>query len=204
VRRGVDVLRQVGDNLLRHEYALWLSDRTGVDTYEIARSLEGTDRTVRRRPSGPAAQGPVALSGSQRIEREALRALLTFPELLKDDLLAPSENDFTLPLHKSLFRLASAELAEQGNVDVGRIASRVQDPDLQRIASELSVGEAPEGRVARDTLSRLRESALERHIVERKSRLRALDPNREATAYDALFEELLGLEKQKRALTQLG
>ncbi len=51
-----------------------------------------------------------------------------------------------------------------------------EDADLRRIASELSVGETPEGRVARDTLSRLRSSTLDRHIVERKSRLRALDP----------------------------
>jgi hypothetical protein len=86
-------------------------------------------------------------------------------------------------------------------VDAARILSRVEDSELQRIVGELSVGETPEGRVVRDTLSRLRSSTLDRHIVERKRRLRALDPNREAAAYDALFEELLGLEKQKRALT---
>jgi hypothetical protein len=36
--------------------------------------------------------------------------------------------------------------------------------------------------------------------VERKSRLRSLDPDRDAAAYDALFEELLELEKHKRSL----
>jgi hypothetical protein len=42
--------------------------------------------------------------------------------------------------------------------------------------------------------------SLERYIVERKDRLRGLDPNRDAAAYDALFEELLELEKTKRAI----
>ena len=204
VRRGVGVLREVGDSLMRHEYALWLSDRTGLDANEITRELKVSEPTSKRRVPTASVQAPVVLSGTHRIEREALRGLLVFPELFNDDELAPSEDDFTLPVHRSLFRLAASELTEHGSVDAGRILSRVEDSDLQRIVGELSVGETPEGRVVRDTLSRLRSSTLDRHIVERKSRLRALDPNREAAAYDALFEELLGLEKQKRALTSLG
>ena len=51
-----------------------------------------------------------------------------------------------------------------------------------------------------DTLVRLKVFSLERYIVERKERLRGLDPNRDAAAYDALFEELLELEKTKRAI----
>jgi DNA primase len=204
VRRGVAVLREVGDSLMRHEYALWLSDRTGLDSNEITRELKVSEPATKRRVPTTSAQVPVVLSGGHRIEREALRGLLAYPELFNEDELSPSEDDFTLPVHRSLFRLATTEMSEHGSVDASRILSRVEDPDLQRIVGELSVGETPEGRVARDTLSRLRSSTLDRHIVERKSRLRALDPNREAAAYDALFEELLGLEKKKRALTSLG
>jgi DNA primase len=120
--------------------------------------------------------------------------------LLSDLELAPSEDDFTLPLHRSLFRLATADLTEHGSIDVARIASRVQDAELRKVVSEISVGESPPRNVALDTMSRLRGFTLERHIVERKSRLRSLDPDRDAQAYDALFEELLGLEKQKRSL----
>jgi len=92
-------------------------------------------------------------------------------------------------------------MAEQGTVDAGRIAARVQDGDLRRIASQLSVGDTPEEHVARDTLRHVRLNTVGRHIVERKSRLRSLDPNRDAAAYDALFEELLELEMQKRKLS---
>ncbi len=201
VRKGVDVLRQVGDSLLRHEYALWLADRAGIDPYEVTRALEeGPRASARRAPTGPAPKQPVALTGSQRIEREALRAVLTFPKLLRDEGLAPADEDFTLPLHRSLFRLVTNELNERGTVDVGRLAERVQDEDLRSIASELSMGESPDDRVARDTLSRLKVFAIERHIVERKGRLRSLDPDKDGPTYDALFEELLELEKQKRAL----
>jgi DNA primase len=198
VRRGIDVLKQVGDTLMRHEYALWLADRARVESYEVTRALDASQPTERRAPTGSSPQAPVKLTGHHRVEREALRALFAFPDLFDDEALALSEEEFTLPLHRSLFRLASTERTADSKIDAGRIVSRVEDPELQRFASELSVGEGPELPVARDTLIRLKVFALERYIVERKERLRGLDPNRDSAAYDALFEELLELEKKKR------
>jgi DNA primase len=202
VRRGVEVLRQIGDSLLRHEYALWLADRVGVEAYEVSKTLDTAMQSAprRRAPTGPGTQVPVALSGGHRVEREALRSLLSVSEVMADPEFGPTEDDFTLPIHRSLFRLAAADLTENGGIDVARITSRVQDDELRRLVSELSVGESPQSNVAFDTLRRLRVFTLERHIVERKTRLRSLDPDRDAAAYDALFEELLGLEKQKRTL----
>ena len=202
VRRGVDVLKQIGDALLRHEYVLWVADRVGVEAYEVNRAVGSASQSTprRRAPTGPAVAAPVALSGGHRIEREALRAVLTFDELVTEGDIAPNEEDFTLPIHRSLFRLLAADRTENGSIDVARITSRVQDADLRRVVSELSVGEPPHRNVALDTLRRLRVFTLERNIVERKTRLRSLDPDRDAAAYDALFEELLGLEKQKRSL----
>ncbi len=201
VRRGIDVLRQVGDSLMRHEYALWLADKAGIDPYEVTRALDASPApTTRRAPSGPAPKAPVSLSGHHRVEREALRSMLAFPRLMSHEVLAPSEDDFTLPVHRSLFRLATTELSEQGTVDAGRLAARVQDAELRNIASELSMGDSPDNEVARDTLARLKVFAIERNIVERKGRLRTLDPDRDGAAYDSLFEELLGLEKRKREL----
>lgn len=201
VRKGVDVLRQVGDSLLRHEYALWLADRAGIDPYEVTKALDAVPTGAQRRPpTGPAPKPVVVLSGHHRIEREALRAMLAFPRLIRDEQLELSEQDFTLPLHRSLFRLASTELNEQGTVDAGRLAARVQDEELRSIASELSFSQVPDSKVARDTLARLKVFTFERHIVERKGRLRTLDPDRDGEAYDALFEELLELEKRKREL----
>jgi DNA primase len=202
VRSGIEVLRQIGDSLMRHEYALWLADRSGMDAYEVNRALEtAVERAPRRRaPAGPQPQTPVALTGVHRIEHEVLRAVLAFPSLLTEGEVAPTEDSFSLPMHRSLFRLISSELSESGEIDIARIASRVQDAELRRVISELSVGMSPDDVVARDTLARLKVYGLERHIVERKSRLRSLDPDREAAAYDALFEELLELEKHKRSL----
>jgi len=201
VRRGIDVLRQVGDTLLRHEYALWLADRAEVEAYEVTKALDAAQPAPQRRAlTGQQAQVPVKLTGHHRVEREALRALFAFPELFDDEQLAPSEDEFTLPLHRSLFRLASNERKQSATIDAGRIVSRVEDGELQRLASELTVGDGPEQNVAWDTLVRLKVFSLERYIVERKDRLRGLDPNRDAAAYDALFEELLELEKTKRAI----
>ena len=201
VRRGIDVLKQVGDTLLRHEYALWLADRAGVETYEVTRALDAVGPAQQQRSPTRATPTPsVRPSGHHRVEREALRALFAVPEMFDDDELAVSEDDFTLPLHRSLFRIASTGRPVGGAVDAARIVSRVEDVDVQRLVSELSVGDGPDANVARDTLVRLKVFALERYIVERKERLRGLDPNRDAAAYDGLFEELLELEKKKRAI----
>lgn len=202
VRSGIEVLKQVGDTLLRHEYALWLADRTGVEAIEVTRAIEAVvgKGQKRRAPDRSQQQLPIKLTGHHRVEREAMRALFAFPRLFDDKHLAVGEDDFTLPAHRALFRLINADRAERGTIDSGRIASRVEDEELRRICSEISVGETPDARVARETVGRLRMLTLDRYIVERKDRLRTLDPDREATAYDSLFEELLGLEKEKRAL----
>jgi DNA primase len=195
VRRGVEVLRQVGDSLLRHEYALWLSDRVGVDSYEVSRAI-GERAAPRRKGPKQNVAAPVSLSGPHRIEREAVRALIAHPKLLDE----AGEEDFTLPMHRSLYRLLAGEMSEQGRVNVARLSSRVTDEDVRRSLSELAVGAEIDAGVASDTLTRLRLATLDRNIVERKARLRTLDPDREAAAYDALFEELIGLEKQKRSV----
>jgi DNA primase len=203
VRRGVEVLRHVGDSLLRHEYALWLADRAGIEPYEVTRALDAAP-AIPLRPARSPERVAMSLSGPHRVEREALRAVLAHPKLMGDPQLAPEEEDFTLPVHRALFRLAGAEFAERGTFDPGRLAERIQDAELRSLASELSVGDQPEGRVARDTLARLKVFTIERHIVERKGRLRSLDPDKDGPTYDALFEELLELEKRRRALVTPG
>jgi len=202
VRKGAAVLSQVGDTLLRHEYAIWLAGRCGVEAYEVSKAVEeraGKSGDERRRQPDAAAT-PATLTGHQRVEREALRGLCSEPDLLGDPTCAPSEDDFTLAVHRSLFRLLSAERAERGTIDPGRIATGLQDGDLRRAVSELTMGTPPDRTAARETLIRLKTFGLGRRIEEKKTRLRALDPDREAQAYDALFEELLRLEREKRSL----
>ncbi|HVE91847.1 MAG TPA: DNA primase [Actinomycetota bacterium] len=204
VRRGAGVLAQVGDSLLRHEYSVWLADRCHVDVSEVVRAVEdqaGRASSARRqvsRDAGPAA--PVVLTGAQRIEREALRCLVAEQDLLDDSDVCPQEDEFTLPLHRSLLRLLVHERTEHGTIDPARLAARMQDDDLRRAAAELAVGASPGRVTAEETLLRLRALALARNIEDKKVRLRALDPEREARAYDSLFEELLTLESKRRAL----
>jgi len=100
------VLRQVGDTLMRHEYALWLADRTGVEAQEVVRALDAQPATTRRSSPTPKIETPVALAPHHKVEFEALRSILAYPELLNDEGM--TEDDFTMPLHRSLFRLLSS------------------------------------------------------------------------------------------------
>jgi DNA primase len=199
VRKGAEILGQLGDSLLRHEYSLWLADRVGVEPYEVSKVVE--ERAGR--PRGATQHAPVAaqtpLTGHHRVEREAMRALVAMPDLL-DDAIAIGEDDFTLPLHRAIYRLARAEWEEAGRVDPSRLADRVQEDSLRRVISELSVGQVPDAVAGHEMLVRLKEFALGREIEDCKARLRGLDPDREAEAYDALFETLLELEIQRRSL----
>lgn len=200
VRGAAEVLGQVGDPLLRHEYALWVASEVGVESYEVVRTVEDRTRSGRRGPRRAEAQAPEVLSGQHRVEREAVRVLLDAAELLDDPELAPEEEDFSLPAHRALYRLVRAEHDEGAGVDPGRLASRVQDPELQRALGEVATGEVPGPEAGREILLRLKGFALGRRIEERKTRLRSLDPEREREAYDALFEELLELETKRRSL----
>lgn len=202
IRRGAAIVAQMGDPLLRHEYALWLSDRVGVDAYEVARAVEdrvGKSTGARRDSRKPSPDAP-GLSGHQRVEREALRALVSVPQHLDSGHPEVTEDDFTLPVHRALFRLVRAEWEEREGVDPGRLADRVQDESLRRAVSELALGDLPDAIAGREMLVRLKEFSLGREIESCKTRLRQLDPDREASAYDALFERLLELEKERRAL----
>lgn len=203
VRKGAEVLSQVGDSLLRHEYALWLADRVGVEAYEVSKVVEArAGRTADGRREIRPQQARIAvttLSGPHRVEREALRALVASPHLFSETPVV-DESDFTLPLHRSLLRLVRSERETSGRVDAGRLADRVQDDELRRTLTELAVGDLPDDVAGREMLLRLKEFALGRHIEECKGQLRKLDPDREAAAYDALFEKLLELEKDRRSL----
>ncbi len=204
VRKGADVLRQVGDGLLRHEYSLWLADLVRVDAFEVNRAVEEAVRqgSSRRTSTAPASIGPVVLTGHQRIEREALRALATHPDLFENVPVAPEEEDFSLPHHRALYRLLRTEREQGGGIDLGRLAAKVQDEQLRGAVSGLAASDPTDRSIAHETLVRLKGFALSRHIQERKERLRTLHPDRDAAAYDALFEELLRLEKERRAFAE--
>jgi DNA primase len=205
VRKGAEVLSQVGDSLLRSEYTITLADRVGVEAYEVAKVVEaraGKPVDGRREPVRRTEPEAVPLSGHHRVEREVLRALVASPSLFAGEY-APSESDFTLPLHRSLFRLVGAERDERGAVDAARLADRVQDAELRRAVTELAMGDsrdAVDAVAGREMLVRLKAFALSRQIEECQAQLRKLDPHREAAAYDALFEEMVVLEKQRRAI----
>lgn len=204
VRKGADVLAQVGDSLMRHEYAVWLSGRCGVESYEVIKAVEQRAKQPsgsRPAPKGEQIVAPTVLSGTQRVEREALRALVAEPDLMDE---AVEDDDFTLPLHRTLFRLLVRERQEHQKLDIARLATDLQDPTLRAATMELGIGHPPDRQAALETLNRLRVFALVRRIEEKKLRLRTLDPEREAQAYDSLFEELLKLERERRALATEG
>lgn len=202
VHRGAEVLAQVGDSLLRHEYALWLADRAGVDSYEVVKAVE--ERASRGAPAQRTERRVVAPTpaGPARIEREVLRALVNEPELFDSTDTPISESDLTDPLHRALYRLLRAEWDRGEGLEVSRLLDRVQDDALRRAVSELSMGDPGDEAVRREVLVRLKELAIGRDIESTKSRLRQLDSQREAAAHDALFEQLVVLEKHRRALRE--
>ena len=189
------------DQVVRHEYAVLLSRRTGVD---LAVVQDAVSRAVRRsaaRPeedSGPQ-QRTRPLTGEEKVERELLRLIMANdPDLRSVEVEAEM---FEMPEHRGAFELLWPEI---GGLEPG------QPPNLGRLIGDDSgdLGDllrrlALEGRPLADPAElavRLKVRGIERRIDTLRAALESLDPDAEEQGYSDTFAELIALERQRREL----
>lgn len=198
VKAATQILANVSDDLLRHEYVVWVSDRTQTDVRAITAELETVGRPKASRP-GPA-PAPAAADPATRLERSVLAALAESPHLF-DDENSPKESSFTVAAHSTLFRMIHADYQTHSRVNLGRILGELPEGELRHTAASLSSLPPADDSTAKELFARLKAASIDREIAELKRRLREMDPRANAGAYDALFEDLLSLEHTKRAMT---
>ncbi len=181
--------------MVRHEYAVLVSRRTGVDVPTVELALRSSTRPSPAAPPIDERQ----LTGPQRTEREMLRLLLANdPAVRTLDLAADL---FSEPSYRAAFEVIS-ELIDP--LEPGVV------PDL---GSEIGSDDQPESALLRmlamqqrplpdadDVMKRLKQEAVERRIEEVQTELAAIDADGDAQGYSERFERLIALQKERREL----
>jgi DNA primase len=205
VREVVKVLGWHPDPIARHEYAFMVAQRVGVDADAIQRALD--ERSLRG--SGPPGEMDGAHErrwpGHVKVEREALRLLLTQPRSAERFVDEVAETDFTSAARRELFvraREAASEQSERGLV--GAKAVQKMSADAAALLTELTVGADTDAddaaERAEEVFVRLKTFSLERDIKARRDVLQDVNPLDDPLRHDALFTELVALEAARRDL----
>jgi DNA primase len=192
---GLRLLSKTNDEVVRNEYARRLSGWIKVDPDTVHLELG----KVMRSGAPPRAIAESVLKRSSkevRLEKEALKLAIQFPVLVKKLVEDTPVDTFSVPSHRAIW----TEILESGEATA---LADADDEAVRRTYTELAVqpvvGEATE-RLAGEVFTRLKEFVLTRQIDELKGRLQRINPLDEPADHERLFEELIELERRKRAL----
>ncbi|NNF63542.1 MAG: DNA primase [Acidimicrobiia bacterium] len=195
VKAAAAVVSQHPDVVVRHEYAVFVSRRTGVDLDVVLRSLDGRASGGNQEQSRPAP--PARLSGAAKAEQELLRLLLANDAELRD--MEVSADLFSVAEHRTGYEVlapAIAALAPGEPPNLGSLLREVQEP-VGPMLRALAMADRPLPD-AKDLVIKLKEGALERRIEDIRHALDDVEPGTET--YSARFTELIALEQQRRQI----
>lgn len=184
------------DPVVRHEYAVLVSRRTGVDLRVVEDAVGravGRRKRGRGEPSGPREQ----LTGEQKAEREVLRLVLANDPALRTIDIEPDL--FEDVEHRHAFTVLWPQISELDPgvpPDLGKLLGD-DDSDEGRLLRQLALEGRPMGN-AIELINRLKQGAVERRIHKVRSALESLDPGEDAQEYSERFEELIALQRRRR------
>ncbi|GAV31164.1 DNA primase [Coriobacteriaceae bacterium EMTCatB1] len=205
---AVDVLARVGGNILAEEYARYVADRLLVEPASVLAALAKA-RKARRRAARPdeaakerePAEIVVEMSAP---ERALLMLAAGYPnirssarELLAEDLGEPLVSSNVKRLVEAVIEAGAAT----GDGLLALVRERVPEAATTLSAVLVDAPEVEEVQYAfREIADRLKESALERLILRKNARLRELDPVKDAEEHEAVFRELVEIQRALAAL----
>ncbi len=182
--------------VVRHEYAVLVSRRTGVDLGVIEDAVRGS-MPRGARPS-PAPQER-KLTGAEKAERELLRLVLANDPSLRG--LDISAELFSDPTYREAYDQVAGpilDLPSGAPPDLGSLFGDEVTP-LIRMLSALALEDRPLAD-AKGLVDRLRLERIDERIDGARRRLEGLDPDADAQTYSATFRELIALEQERREL----
>ncbi len=196
VREAAKLISLHPDPVVRHEYAVLVSRRTGVDVPTVESALRGPNR-----PAGepPPPTDERQLTGPQRTEREVLRLYLANDRGIRDAGL--SADLFTLPEHRAAFELVDALIGPLGPDAVPDLGSAIGSDDRPEavLLRTLALQQRPLAD-ASDVARRLKQEAVERQIAALQAELATVDADGDPQGYSDRFERLIALQNERRQL----
>ena len=188
------------DAVVRHEYAVLLSRRTGVDLQVVDSAVGRARRRVARGVGDSRGAEPERkLTGDEKAEQEVLRILLANDGDWRDAGVA--RDLFTLDVHRTAFEVIwpAVEGAPPGGVlDLGRLIGE-DDSLAGRLLRRLAFDDRPLAEID-DLVNKLKVTGLVRRIDTLRRVLEQIDPDQDAEAYSDRFNELIALERERREL----
>ena len=188
------------DAVVRHEYAVLLSRRTGVDLTVIdsavgraRRRAVGTGRRAR------GVEPALKLTGYEKAEQEVLRILLANEAGWRD--AGVDRELFTVEVHQAAFDSISPALAQAAPDAVLDLGSLIGDDETAagELLRRLAFDERPLAQID-DLVNRLKVTGVERRIDSLRRDLENTDPEADAEMYSERFKELIALERKRRDL----
>lgn len=182
LQAAVDLLRRIGNELARHEYARFASRLVGVDLDIV---LEAVRKGKVERPP-PASRRPGVVGDP--FGRELLRVVLANPGAIE-----VADSDFEDEGLISVYQALAPSLKTGGEADVTGIA----DPGTREVAMSLILDERPLPELS-DVERLLSLRRLEVQIDVLEARLAGLEEGSEA--HSSVFRELIALQQERRSL----
>lgn len=196
LQAAAEKLRWEPNRVIRAQHAFWLAKRIGVA--ELALEQVMREIAEAREEGGRPGPATVRLPAYMNAEREALALLTDSPSLLREAATSLSEEHFTDPLHRVVFR-GLVEAARQGTP--ATVMDRLPDDESRRLAAEIALTPI-RTQEPQEVLARLELLKVERQIGDLKATLDRLDDGRESASF---YAQWLELEGRKRVLKeQLG
>jgi DNA primase len=204
---AASVLAALKGSLLVHDYTNYLADRLLVDYATVQQAVAVAKPAIGRAADEEvrgATEATVALTVSTpqlRAEREALAMLAANPRLRDGARFLLSENLLSQPLHVEILQL----LLEHQTCESDELVAITQQsrPELAAAVAGLAVegvSDADAGAVVSELFRKLEEFALDHQILQKKTRLKSLDPSTAPEEYDGLFRDVSNLQRRRDVL----
>jgi len=197
VRAVASIVARHPDSVTRHEYAVFVARRTGVDLAVVVGAIEAA--VPRAEPEPPAAsRRPVALTGAEKAEQELLRLLLANdPGVHGIDF----SGSFSRPEHAAAYEVLAPTLEAMEPGEPPDLGSLLGDDasEVGVMLRGLAFGDAPLADPD-EVVRKVQVGALDRRIQSMQLALQGIDADAEPEAYSATFQELIALERQRREL----
>ena len=207
VRAVAPLIRQHPDPVVRHEYAVLLSKRTGVELNIVEQAMRSRPAATQSNeppdmeppPGDQPAAAPRRLTGQAKAELELLRLLLA--NEVGERTIDPEwfGEEAHLRAHEVIGPVVASLPA--GEVpDLGGLLGDDERPPamlLRRIAMEDRPLESVDS-----VVNRLKVGAVDRRIERERRALETIDPA--SQEYSERFAELIALERERRRLREMG
>jgi DNA primase len=197
VRSVASIVARHPDSVTRHEYAVFVARRTGVDLAVVVGAIEAAVPRAEPEPPAPSRR-PAALTGAEKAEQELLRLLLANdPGVHGIDF----SGSFTRPEHTAAYELLAPTLQAMEPGEPPDLGSLIGDDasEVGVMLRGLAFGDAPLPDPD-EVVRKVQVGALDRRIQSMQRTLQGLDADAEPEAYSATFQELIALERQRREL----